>query len=67
MIDGRRSLAMLSGCLRKGAWAVVEPADDCRFTFSAGLWSQEERRKADLRPVKFSVSVGGVSLGLLNC
>jgi hypothetical protein len=57
-LDRTLVAAMLSGCLRKGAWAVVEPADDCRFTFSAGLWSEEERRKADLRPVKFSVSGG---------
>ena len=32
-IDRSVVAAVLSSCVRKGAWAVVEAADDCRFTF----------------------------------
>jgi hypothetical protein len=56
-IDRSVVAAVLSSCVRKGAWAVVEAADDCRFTFNAGLWPQQPPN-ANVRPVKFGVSGG---------
>ena len=56
-IDRELVAALLSSCLRRGVWAVVEPMDDCQFKFSAGLWP-EQRRKADALPVRFGVSGG---------
>jgi hypothetical protein len=56
-VDRALVAALLSSCLRRGAWAVVEPIDECQFKFSAGLWP-EQRHKADSHPVKLAV-LGG--------
>ena len=56
-IDRDLVATLLSSCLRRGAWAVVEPTDECQFKFSAGLWP-DQRQKADSHPVKLAVSGG---------
>jgi hypothetical protein len=56
-IDRDLVAALLSSCLRRGAWALVESTDECQFKFSAGLWP-EQRQKAEARTVRFGVSGG---------